>query len=203
MQLTLETEEETDGRWLAEVPELAGVMAYGETRNGAMGQGGGSRVSRARRTPGARRGSADADKLLYRGGMSRFAAAKARRVLDALKRIGWRVKRRTSPATRNVADRLPKLTTTPAPPTRSAPAQRKGSTPRRGSNGTAAAPSPDWRRRCGRPARPDAGCKRPSRLPRSARPRRPAAPIARAPPQARKTRRRRLALARRTAARSI
>src|SRR5271168_1377264 len=95
MQLTLETEEETDGRWLAEVPELAGVMAYGETRNGAMGQGGGSRVSRARRTPRARRGSADADKLLYRGGMSRFAAARARRVLDALKRIGWRVKRRT------------------------------------------------------------------------------------------------------------
>jgi predicted RNA binding protein YcfA (HicA-like mRNA interferase family) len=27
--------------------------------------------------------------------MSRFAATKARRVLDALKRIGWRVKRRT------------------------------------------------------------------------------------------------------------
>ena len=36
MQLTLETEQETDGRWLAEVPELAGVMAYGETRDGAM-----------------------------------------------------------------------------------------------------------------------------------------------------------------------
>ena len=36
MQLTLEAEQETDGRWLAEVPELAGVMAYGETRNGAM-----------------------------------------------------------------------------------------------------------------------------------------------------------------------
>jgi predicted RNase H-like HicB family nuclease len=36
MQLTLETEQETVGRWLAEVPELAGVMAYGETRNGAM-----------------------------------------------------------------------------------------------------------------------------------------------------------------------
>jgi predicted RNA binding protein YcfA (HicA-like mRNA interferase family) len=27
--------------------------------------------------------------------MSRFAATKARRVVDALKRIGWRVKRRT------------------------------------------------------------------------------------------------------------
>ena len=36
MQLTLETEQETDGCWLAEVPELAGVMAYGETRNGAV-----------------------------------------------------------------------------------------------------------------------------------------------------------------------
>ena len=29
MNLTFETEQEEDGRWLAEVPELAGVMAYG------------------------------------------------------------------------------------------------------------------------------------------------------------------------------
>jgi len=36
MRLTLETEQETDGRWLAEVPELAGVMAYGPTRAVAM-----------------------------------------------------------------------------------------------------------------------------------------------------------------------
>ncbi len=36
MQLTLETDQETDGRWLAEVPELAGVMAYGQTRADAM-----------------------------------------------------------------------------------------------------------------------------------------------------------------------
>ena len=36
MQLTLETEQETDGRWLAEVPELPGVMAYGVTRDEAM-----------------------------------------------------------------------------------------------------------------------------------------------------------------------
>jgi predicted RNase H-like HicB family nuclease len=36
MQLTLETEQETDGRWLAEVPELAGVIAYGNTRSDAM-----------------------------------------------------------------------------------------------------------------------------------------------------------------------
>jgi predicted RNase H-like HicB family nuclease len=29
MQLTIETEQEADGRWIAEVLELPGVMAYG------------------------------------------------------------------------------------------------------------------------------------------------------------------------------
>jgi predicted RNase H-like HicB family nuclease len=36
MKLTLETEQEDDGRWVAEVPELAGVLAYGATREEAM-----------------------------------------------------------------------------------------------------------------------------------------------------------------------
>jgi predicted RNase H-like HicB family nuclease len=36
MHLTIESEQESDGRWLAEVPELAGVMAYGATRGAAM-----------------------------------------------------------------------------------------------------------------------------------------------------------------------
>ena len=36
MQLTLETEQETDGRWLAEVPQLSGVLAYGQTRAEAI-----------------------------------------------------------------------------------------------------------------------------------------------------------------------
>ena len=36
MNLTLETEQETDGRWIAEVPELPGVMAYGQSREEAM-----------------------------------------------------------------------------------------------------------------------------------------------------------------------
>ena len=35
MRLTIETEREDDGRWLAEVMELAGVMAYGESREDA------------------------------------------------------------------------------------------------------------------------------------------------------------------------
>lgn len=36
MQLTIETEIEADGRWIAEVPELAGALAYGATRDEAM-----------------------------------------------------------------------------------------------------------------------------------------------------------------------
>jgi len=33
---TIEIEQEDDGRWLAEVPELPGVMAYGSTRQAAI-----------------------------------------------------------------------------------------------------------------------------------------------------------------------
>jgi predicted RNase H-like HicB family nuclease len=34
--LTLEVDREADGRWIAEVPDLAGVLAYGETREEAI-----------------------------------------------------------------------------------------------------------------------------------------------------------------------
>jgi predicted RNase H-like HicB family nuclease len=32
----VEVEQETDGRWIADVPELPGVMAYGATRDEAV-----------------------------------------------------------------------------------------------------------------------------------------------------------------------
>ena len=32
----VETEQEADGRWIAEVPELPGVMAYGQSREEAI-----------------------------------------------------------------------------------------------------------------------------------------------------------------------
>lgn len=32
----VETEQEDDGRWIAEVPELPGVLAYGQTRADAV-----------------------------------------------------------------------------------------------------------------------------------------------------------------------
>lgn len=36
LKLSIEVEREADGRWIAEVPELPGVMAYGETRVDAI-----------------------------------------------------------------------------------------------------------------------------------------------------------------------
>lgn len=36
MRLTIETEREDDGRWIAEVTELPGVMVYGVSREDAM-----------------------------------------------------------------------------------------------------------------------------------------------------------------------
>jgi len=36
MKFTMESEQEVDGRWIAEVPELPGVLSYGQTAQEAM-----------------------------------------------------------------------------------------------------------------------------------------------------------------------
>jgi predicted RNase H-like HicB family nuclease len=36
MKFTVEIEQETDGRWIAEVRQLPGTLAYGTTRDEAM-----------------------------------------------------------------------------------------------------------------------------------------------------------------------
>ena len=36
MEFLIETEREADGRWIAEIPSLPGVMAYGSTRPEAV-----------------------------------------------------------------------------------------------------------------------------------------------------------------------
>lgn len=36
MHLSIECEEEVDGRWIAEIPELPGVLCYGHTANEAI-----------------------------------------------------------------------------------------------------------------------------------------------------------------------
>lgn len=38
MQFSIETEQESDGRWLAEVIEIPGTMKYGATREDAIRQ---------------------------------------------------------------------------------------------------------------------------------------------------------------------
>jgi predicted RNase H-like HicB family nuclease len=35
LQFNIETERETDGRWIAEIPEIPGAMAYGRTEQQA------------------------------------------------------------------------------------------------------------------------------------------------------------------------
>jgi len=36
MNLAVETEQEADGRWIAEIPQIPGVMAYGANRHEAI-----------------------------------------------------------------------------------------------------------------------------------------------------------------------
>ena len=38
MNFHIEHEQEADGRWLAEVPEIPGVLAYGATKQEAVGR---------------------------------------------------------------------------------------------------------------------------------------------------------------------
>ena len=38
MNLTVETEQEADGRWIAEIPQIPGAMAYGADRQEAISQ---------------------------------------------------------------------------------------------------------------------------------------------------------------------
>ena len=38
MDFTVETEQENDGRWIAEVAEIPGVLKYGATREQAIAQ---------------------------------------------------------------------------------------------------------------------------------------------------------------------
>ncbi len=38
MQFTLETEQETDGRWIAEILEIPGAMKYGSSKQNAIAQ---------------------------------------------------------------------------------------------------------------------------------------------------------------------
>lgn len=68
MTFAIEIEQEKDGRWIAEIPQIPGAMVYGQTREQAV-----SRVEAL--------------------ALSQWGSAKARKVLAALLRIGWTIKR--------------------------------------------------------------------------------------------------------------
>lgn len=38
MNFHIEHEQETDGRWIAEIPEIPGVLSYGATQSEAVGK---------------------------------------------------------------------------------------------------------------------------------------------------------------------
>ena len=93
MTFTVETEQEDDGRWIAEVLELPGALAYGHTPEEAL-----AKVQAlallviADRLDHAEAGP-DLIEHFLRGCMSTGPSTRARRVLAALVRIGWRIKR--------------------------------------------------------------------------------------------------------------
>ena len=93
MHFTIEHEKEEDGRWLAEVPELPGVLAYGATAQEAMAKAEvlALRVLAERLENNETGTSGD----LHRRGMSSWPSSKASRVLAALYRIGWTLKRQS------------------------------------------------------------------------------------------------------------
>ena len=94
MRFTIETEQEVDGRWIAEVRELSGVLAYGRTRDEAITkvEALGLRVLADRLENNAGGAHLSAPDFLRRT-MSEWPSAKARQVIAALLRIGWTLKR--------------------------------------------------------------------------------------------------------------
>ncbi len=92
MHFTIEHEREEDGRWLAEVPALPCVLAYGATAQEAMAKSQAPALHPPR-TSRERRDRASAD--LHRGGMTARPSSKAHRVLATLYRIGRTLKRQS------------------------------------------------------------------------------------------------------------
>lgn len=88
MNFTIEHKHEEGGRWIAEVPELPGVLAYGPTREEAMmkGEALALRVL-AERSENNETSPAYFDR--HRCCMTSWPSTKAKRVLAAPCRAGW------------------------------------------------------------------------------------------------------------------
>jgi predicted RNase H-like HicB family nuclease/predicted RNA binding protein YcfA (HicA-like mRNA interferase family) len=96
MEFLLEFELEADGRWIAEISELPGVMAYGETQMQASEKAKALalRVLADRiETEGSLPGITD---ITFFPAMPQWPSVKASRLRLALNNIGWAVKRQDS-----------------------------------------------------------------------------------------------------------
>ena len=97
--LTIDLEQEEDGRWIAEVLELPGVLVYGTTQEEAIAhvQALALRVIADKIEHGEFASGLSSFAFFAAWGktMSQWPATKAREVLSALERIGWKVKRQT------------------------------------------------------------------------------------------------------------
>ncbi len=93
VKVTIELDREDDGRWIAETLELPNLMCCGQTRDEAISNAKrlaieviGDRIAH-RELPSSSLGFPSPSRT------SNWPASKARRVLAALERIGWRMKR--------------------------------------------------------------------------------------------------------------
>lgn len=95
MTFRIEIEQEQNGRWIAEVPELPGVLTYGTTADEARAkvQALALRVIAERLEHGE--AGPELLSINIQRCMSQWPSTQARRVLAALLRIGWKVKRQS------------------------------------------------------------------------------------------------------------
>jgi len=89
MTFTIDVEQENDGRWIAEIPQIPGAMVYGQNREEAV-----SRVEAlalrvlAERIEDGEMSPVIEKRLFSCSCISQWASAKARKVLASLLRIG-------------------------------------------------------------------------------------------------------------------
>jgi predicted RNA binding protein YcfA (HicA-like mRNA interferase family)/predicted RNase H-like HicB family nuclease len=93
--LPIELEREDDGRWLAEVPLLAGVMCYGADRDEAVARVQALALRVLAERLEYREAPAEFLNVTFEAAWATGRPQKARRVLAALLKIGWQLKRQS------------------------------------------------------------------------------------------------------------